>query len=528
MESEAVRSSASRGQTSASEGDPLALAKLVIEITRRFTLSLDLNTVLSDVLSLTVDTLSADTGSIFLFDADQRVTRHILARRNLPAEQSEQVVSAVLDKGLAGWVVRHRQAALVENTATDRRWHHLPEDELNTRSAVAVPLLHRGTLNGLLTLTSSQPCAFAQEHVDVATAIAGQAATAVENARLFTRVREERAVLRALINGVQQPIIVTDAKDKIRYTNPAAGTLEEALAELAIGKPVEEAIPSEKLAALFRQSLDSGQLQRDEIPWADGRTFDAILALLPGIGSVAVLHDVTHFKELDRIKSEFVATVSHDLKAPLTVIQGYVDLLQDALPELDALAIKGLKEITASVSRMKNLISTLLDLAQIESGLDQGTEPCHIAKIVTDVVRIYRMQAEKKGIELHVDIHDALPRIDGHPMRLGQAVSNLVGNALKYTPAGGRVIVSAQVSDRRLVVQVSDTGPGIPLARQAGLFGKFYKVGAKETLREEGHGLGLAIVKSVVEAHGGRVWVDSDVGRGSTFSFALPIDDTRE
>lgn len=523
MHSDYSSPAASSARDGGGVDDRLAVTRLVIEITRRFALSLDLNEVLSEVLSLTVDTVEADEGSIFLIDRDQKVSRHILARRNLPAEESEHAVSAVLDKGLAGWAVRQRQVALVEDTLTDARWHHLPGDSLNTRSAIAVPLLHRGELNGLLTLTSSAPRAFSQAHLALASAIAGQAATAVENARLFTRVRDERAVLEALIGGVQQPIIVTDAENRIRYTNPAARALDEGLNQQAVGQPVDALIPSDKLTALFRQLHTAGQPQRDEIPWADGRTFDAHLVLVPRVGAVAVLNDVTHFKELDRLKSDFVATVSHDLKSPLTVIQGYADLLQQALPEPDALAVKGLQEINASVTRMKELITTLLDLAQIESGLDQATQPCQMSEIIADVLTGYKLQAEQKEITLQVDVGQELPTIVGHPVRLGQAVSNLVGNALKYTPRGGQVSVSAQVRQDKLIFQVSDTGPGIPLAKQAGLFGKFYKVGATGTLAQEGHGLGLAIVKSVVEAHAGQVWVESTLGRGSTFAFALPL-----
>ena len=513
----------SQGRDDASSvSDQLAMMELVVETTRRFASLLDLNEVLGEVLSLTVDSLGADRGSIFLFDQQGRVNRHILARRHLPTEESEQVVSAVLDKGLAGWVVRNRQGTLVKDTQTDERWHHLPGDESVTRSAIAVPLLHRGELNGLLTLQHSQPNAFTREQLDLASAIAGQAATAVENARLFTRVRDERAMLEALINGVQDPIIVTDAQKRVRYINPAARALDERL-DRSIGKPIEEVVPAEELNCLFRQLDALGQPQRDKVPWHDGCTFDANLALVPGVGSVAVLHDVSHFEELDRMKSEFVATVSHDLKGPITVIYGYVDLLEEILPDSSELASRGLNEIKESATRMKNLVTKLLDLAQIEAGLDQAMQLCEMPDIIADVQKSHRLQAEEKNIELTTVVADDLPGVCGHPVRLGQAVSNLVGNALKYTPPGGRVTVATQLGDQEIIVRVSDTGPGIPSTKQAGLFGKFYKVGAKETRAQEGHGLGLAIVKSVVEAHGGRVWVESAVGQGSTFCFALPL-----
>jgi len=193
------------------------------------------------------------------------------------------------------------------------------------------------------------------------------------------------------------------------------------------------------------------------------------------------------------------------------------------LPDLSELASRGLNEIKESATRMKNLVTKLLDLAQIEAGLDQAMQLCEMPDIIADVLKAHCLQAEEKNIELTTVVANDLPGVCGHPVRLEQAVSNLVGNALKYTPPGGRVTVAAQLGDQEIVVRVSDTGPGIPPNKQAGLFAKFYKVGAEETRAQEGHGLGLAIVKSVVEAHGGRAWVESTVGQGSTFCFALPL-----
>jgi two-component system NtrC family sensor kinase len=392
---------------------------------------------------------------------------------------------------------------------------------------MAVPLLHRSKLNGLLTFAHPEPFAFTHEHMDLASAIAGQAATAIENARLFTHVRDERAVLEALINGVQEPIIVTDTLNRIRYANSAAAALNPALKD-AVGQPVEAVLRSDKLNAMFRAMRTSGQPQRDQLTWPDERSFDVNMVLVPDVGSVAVMHDVTHFRELDRMKSEFVATVSHDLKAPLTVIYGYVELLQQALPDLGDFARTSLQEIQASAARMRDLITTLLDLAQIEAGFDQVQQTCSVRSIILDALQLHRLTANDKNITLQVDVPESLPTVQGHPVRLGQAVNNLLVNALKYTPPAGRVTVSARAGDDQITVRVADTGPGIPIAKQAGLFSKFYRLDVRGADEEEGHGLGLAIVRSVVEAHGGRVWVDSTAGEGSTFGFALPITNAQD
>lgn len=493
------------------------------ETARRFARSLDLNVVLSEVLSLTVGSLGADRGSIFLFDQSQRVTRHILARRNLPVEESEKIVSAVLDYGLAGWAARERTLAVVEDTLTDPRWHFFPDEASSTRSAVAIPLLHSGVLNGVMTVEKNDPGAFAQRQIDLISTIAGQSAAAVENARLFTRVRDERALLQALVNGVQQPIIVTDTYNRIRYSNVAAQRLFPKVGNTA-GQLAAPDIVSRRLAGMFRRLLRTGRPQREQLELVDGNTYDAYLELVPGAGAVAVLHDVTAFKEVDRAKSEFIASVSHDLKSPLTVISGYVDLLKDNVSSTNRLAMQSLGEISSSVVRMKDLITALLDLAQIESGLVQAREPVHLSKTIDDVVSEFRLPAEEKKVDLHREAPDDLPMVSGDPVRLRQAIANLVGNAVKFTPRGGSVVVSAHVEEGYLVVQVSDSGPGIAIDMQVGLFGKFYRVAVPDTNAAEGHGLGLAIVKSVVEAHDGRVWVQSAAGQGSVFGFEIPID----
>jgi signal transduction histidine kinase len=501
------------------ETKPESRTNLILEVTRRFISTLELDKVLDQVLTLTVDAISAERGSIFVLDRAGQVTHQILARWYLPPHQSKQAVSAVLGQGVAGHVFRHRQPVIVTDTENDERWVRFADDPHLTRSALSVPLLYRGQLNGILTLTHAQPRHFDEDDLTLSINIAGQAAIAVENARLFDRVRHERATLNAVISGVSEGIIVTDTEGQILYANPASAT---AMSILARGQSLQDIAPDSHLMELFQALLHSGEMQRGEIHVSDGRIFDVSLVLVPRAGIVILLHDVTRFKELDALKSEFVTTVSHDLKSPLGLIYGYAWLLSD-LPDLDSEAQEYIANILKGIKKMQQIITALLDLSMIEAGIGQVQEAVDVNALIHECLTAFVVQVQTKALQVNVNADGDLPPVQGHPIRIGQAINNLLINAVKYTPPGGRISISTSLHGDEVLVQVSDTGPGIPPNKLPGMFGKFYKISSQATLPEEGHGLGLAIVKSVVEAHGGQVGVKSSLGEGSTFSITLPL-----
>ena len=504
------------------QAGPDGRTNLILEVTRRFTSTLELDQVLDQVLSLTVDAIHAERGSIFVIDHQGRVTHKILARWYLPSHESQEIVSAVLGQGVAGHVFRHRQPVLVADTESDERWVHLPDDPHVTRSALSVPLLYRGQLNGILTLTHAQPQHFDQGDLALGINIAGQAAIAIENARLFEHVHRERATLNAIISKMSGGIIITDPLGQILYANPVGATSLGIEAVAARGQSLQDVALDPRLLELFQALQSSGEPQRGEIYTSDGRTFDASLVLAPGTGVVTMLHDVTRFKELDALKSEFVATVSHDLKSPLGLIYGYAWMLGD-LPNLDTQAHQYVGHILNGIQKMQQIITALLDLSLIEAGVDQTREPVDVIALVYECLAAFEAQVGEKDLQIAVEADPALPLVRGNAIHLGQAINNLLVNAIKYTPPGGRISISVDLSDTEVLLRISDTGPGISQDKQGGLFRKFYKVGSKETLPSEGHGLGLAIVKSIVEAHDGRVGVQSVVGKGSTFIIALPV-----
>jgi signal transduction histidine kinase len=234
------------------------------------------------------------------------------------------------------------------------------------------------------------------------------------------------------------------------------------------------------------------------------------------------MQDVSHFKELDQLKSDFVHTVSHDLRSPLASIL----IATKMLPQIGSLSEQQrefLATIEQRVSGMSQLIDDLLDVGKIAAGVDMEMEPYPLTPVINEVFQFFLPQAEIKSIQLINQVGTQLPIVMANPVRLRQVLQNLLGNAIKYTPDGGRVILKAFQKDDEVHIQVIDSGIGIPAADQPRIFEKFYRVRGEHVASIKGTGLGLAITKSIVEKHNGRVWLESVFGKGSTFTVTLPI-----
>jgi len=495
-------------------------AEILFEVTRQFASSLELDTVLGSVLSLTVQAVRASEGSIWVLDGDGRVIRSILARANLPPEVKYPTVKKVMSEGFAGWVYHNRRADIIYDTAKDARWYSFPDDTLVVGAAIAAPLIRRDQVIGVLTVTHAEPNRFTEKQLSLLEAIAIQAAVAVERATLYTYVNNERSMLRAVIGGVQDVILVTDGRSRVILANEAA--------RLGLGLPRDfqhktiETVLSQRQLLNFYNSLGNEETVRREVTLDDERVFDCTLVKVANTGKVLAMHDVTAFKKLDSLKNEFVSQVAHDLKAPLAIIHGYASLLAE-LPVLQEEENIYIQPIISSIVRMRNLIDNILDIGRIEMGLEVEMQVLDMAAAVRQAVEDISALAAEKEIALQTELGEAVVHVFAAPLRLQQAFANLLGNAIKFTPDGGTITVSLTADGQRAVVAVKDTGPGIPLELQSRLFQKFSKLSQRQTAGKEGHGLGLAIVKSVADAHSGRVWVESKVGEGSTFFLAIPL-----
>jgi len=267
-----------------------------------------------------------------------------------------------------------------------------------------------------------------------------------------------------------------------------------------------------------RQVLEIGETQAVQVHLSP-----VITASGEFLGAVAVFRDVSQEMEVNRAKTAFVSEVAHELRAPLTSIKGYVDLILEDQDYSLAEIYEMLGMVQSSSDRLSHLITDLLDVSRIEAGKVQfRQQPVDLVTAINGTTLTFQGQADAKQLELSLFVPDDLPLILGDRDRVIQVLTNLVSNAIKYTPDGGQVLVSAQAQKNMVRVDVADSGIGISPADQQRLFEKFFRADHPAVRQVPGTGLGLSIVKNIVEMHGGRLWVDSELGAGSTFSFTLP------
>ncbi len=393
-------------------------------------------------------------------------------------------------------------------------------------TTLALPILNRLGVLGVIYMASGRDENLSNELLRVFSLIVSQISASVENARLFHQIEQERARLAAILTSSTDAVLVVDSKGRIVLDNPAARKVMDATASQR-GRLLADSTRNKTLVQLFEGAMRGGK-QTGEVPLLnDDRTFYANLspvAVGEGevIGWVATMQDVSHFKELDQLKSDFVNSVSHDLRSPLAGILIATKLFPDFGP-INERQQEFLDTIERRVRTMSELIDDLLDVGRIDAGIDMEMEPHPLAPIITEAARFFEPQAAALSIQLACELPPDLPLVLANPLRLRQVFHNLLSNAIKYTPAFGRALIKTFSQDDEVYIEVTDTGVGIPAADQPRVFEKFYRVRSEDVAQIKGSGLGLAITKSIIEKHHGRIWVKSTLGQGSTFTVALPV-----
>ncbi len=358
--------------------------------------------------------------------------------------------------------------------------------------------------------------------------ISGQAALAAANTRLFLNSEIGRQRLSAILASTPDPVLVTDQQNRLLLANPAAWRVLGLGVEWVEGRPIEGVINQKELLALLdRKALDKLSA---EITMPDNRLYYAtatsVFAEGHRVGRVCILRDITSFKELDELKSEFVATVSHDLRSPLTLVRGYASMLE-IVGELNEQQSSYVRRMIVSAEDMSHLVNDLLDLGRIDAGigLQVGKVPVH--EIIDHVVSTLQLLAAQQKVQLSSEISpQTAPFIEADQALLQQAVYNLVDNAIKFTEANGKVHIRVEPRQDQTVFIVRDTGVGISALDQPRIFERFFRSSSQSSRQQHGTGLGLAIVKSIAERHGGKVWVEAQLGKGSTFYLSIPTRQT--
>ena len=340
-----------------------------------------------------------------------------------------------------------------------------------------------------------------------------------ETGRVTGPLNRRLAEMESILEQVDDGVLLLDAENRVLMMNQslrrAFGLGDKSL----IGQPVESVFKNQEwLKALKDQNPQVSYL---EIESPLGGTFDLRFSRIPQVGTVATLHDISNLKELDRLRGDFVNTVSHDLRSPLTAILGYVELIERAGP-VNPQQAQFIQRVKSSVHTTTDLIDDLLSLGRVEVGMIDEVRPVDMKLIVAGALEALQPQIQDKKQMLKMGETSELSPVLGSRTQLGQLANNLIGNAIKYTQEGGEIHITLREEQQQLILHVADNGPGIPLTDQGRIFEKFYRasnVGADV----QGTGLGLAIVKTIVDNHRGRIWVDSKPGEGSVFTVVLPV-----
>ena len=502
----------------------------LLSISRAMTSRLDLPSLLQLIIGKAVEMLRGEAGLIGLLGRDNNF--HVRASSGLPAHTPQLFAPLLTDIPLHGshWPVPDLYARLRLVAASAG---------INLRQVVGLPLTLEEKLIGVIYVFRTRDSAFSADDRQVLASFADQAAIAVRNATLYQQLAEEKRRVDAIIENSADGVLILDAHCHIQAMNRAVAQITGWTEEKARGQPCSRVIVLRD--AQGRNICETGcplenmrkgdklQVEGDVIR-ADGQRTGVSITYSPLydhegtlVSIIGNVHDVTRFREADEMKAMFISVISHELKTPVALIKGYASTLRREDAHWDETTVRESLEIIEEESdRLHRLIDNLLDASRIQAGtLKLEMSDVSLPKLAAKTVERFRVQATKHQLQL--DFPASFPPVLADEERLQAVFSNLISNAIKYSPDGGTIRVGGRADRDHVELYVSDSGPGIPLEKQPRLFEPFYRVDTGLGRRTQGVGLGLFLCKAIVEGHGGSIWVESTPGQGSTFRFTLPL-----
>lgn len=495
------------------------------EIGREMTSSLNLEAALENAMVHTQRLLQVEACVLFLLDElGEKLILKASGGRHLRIRD----VAIRLEEGIAGWVTRNRRPLIVNDVRSNPLYQSAIDGQtgLLTTSVICIPLERRDEVLGVIEAINHPRGAFTEADQQVLSSVAAWAAIAVDNATLFQRITEERSRLEATLVETIDAVVLTDTLGRIILINQAAGLAFRINPELAADKLASEVFTDHPLGELLIDQEISLPISQ-EITTPTERILFATISEVTDVGRVAVMQDITALKQIDHMRSQLLGTAAHDLKNPLNAIRLGADLLHDApLSDQQRRALNMMQRATES---MTNLITALLETIRVESTANVIYEPCQINDLIVHAIEDLRPLAEDKHHNIEYKQPDEPLLIMGEPNRLNSVMSNMLSNAVKFTQPGGLISISVDWDDEQVTISVSDNGPGIPQDELARVFEHLFRgrINVEDPDNPiDGTGLGLALSKTVIEQHGGRIWVTSDKSQGSTFSFSLPREPT--
>ena len=502
----------------------------LLEISRVLTEELDLEKVLERIVRLAAELLSSSAGLIALREQDGwRITTTYGINPDF---------LSYLDPLLAD-IPEHGDPARFALPEVNRRLQRITQSaSMGLLTGVGLPLIAREEVVGVIFVFRSYRGLFSREDRALLGAFASQAAIAVSNARLYTQVADQRRHLDGVLESAADGIFILDPSNRFTRFNRACSRLTGYPAEFAIGKDHSEIIRwSRRVPGLTLEEAGAGGWPlsstaelyvEGELIRKDNGTSSVGITYAPTysgdgrlLGVVANLRDITKFREAEELKSTFISIISHELRTPVALIKGYVGTLRrdDAAWE-PAVVRDSLAVIEEESDRLADLIDDLLEASRLQSGAPSlSLGDVDLAEIAKELAVRFRTQSSLHTFT--VQLPKEFPLVRGDEERLTQVVSNLLSNAIKYASAGGEVQIQGRATPNEVVLCVQDEGPGISPADRTRVFDRFFR--SADTARStQGAGLGLFLAKAVVEAHGGRIWVDEKVEHGARICFAIP------
>ena len=501
--------------------------EFLLRISRALAEQLDPAYVLNLVIEVAVDLLAGTSGLIGLRDDDG--TLHVRAASRLPGEFWSAFAPLLAIAPGDSMAVRRQVGDIAHATG------------LPLRQAVALPLVFRGSEIGIIyVFRAAVNVAFTREEQELLTAFADQAAVAVSNAGLYQSVLREKQRLDAMIEQSADGVMILDARWRITTFNRAMERLTGWPRAEALGRPCAEVLaihtPQGTNICLVDCPLQRQPPVDDPMieGWVTARGgqrhyVQSRYAVQRGaqgefLSALANVRDITRQRVEEEMQSTFISVISHELKTPVSIIKGYADTLaRDDVHWDEATTRDGLQIISEEADRLARQIQGLLDASRLQAG-GMRLEPVDFSlpPLAEELAERFTIQA---GDGFHFDVRfpDDFPQVHADQERTRMVLENLLSNAVKYSPDGGTVRISGRADGSKAVISVSDQGIGIAPEDQPHVFRRFYRVDNRLRRTTQGAGLGLFLSKALIEAHGGRMWVESAPGRGSRFSFTLPL-----
>jgi signal transduction histidine kinase len=492
---------------------------------RVITSSLSLNEVLSQIVDSTVQMLGRErvAGMALSLTVDGELRQHVYA----PYDDDHEPWASKL----AEHTMLQRIPIIINDATQEDMYAALVGHRL--RSAVCVPLfVGNDSPRGALIVVSEAAAAFSSSDARHLSAFASQAGIALGNAEMHSRIQQQQRLLHSVLRDINDGLIVLDADKQIVLTNPVGrrilGVTSEDYAVQSRLMELAESANASDLATVIGElkvHLDPGD-DHDE----GERIYQAFASHVRQESDTRlvaiVLHDITHYRAEERARNEFISMVAHELRNPLHSLNGFLKVvLQGRAGSLNDVQLDFLQMADSQVDMLKGRITELLEFNRMNAGkLTLNPQQNDLSLLVMGVVNRLSLQAEQTGLQLINTVNPSLPDCVFDTERIGQVLTNLIENGIKATPTGGRITVSAALRDGEVLLSVSDTGTGIAPSDLSKIFKRFYRAHPGQQSTYGTHlGLGLAICQQIVEGHGGRIWVESELGAGSTFTFSLPL-----